>query len=757
MTTLQQLTEDSLAAYVSDQALGRGRALYQAGAVTERYLLDDDELDAGVRESNRYFNPHAYFDGNALVVGCECRAGGRTVCAHTVAMLLAWIHEPDSFKRDDEPDIDDLIDLALDDEFDLGLNVSNTPTPHAASAQTIDSKQELIPLLANLPLPQLRELAKRHQLAIGGNARDAFLAPLAQLLAQRETVEKIWASLSRPAQRLLGVLPLMRMNNLVFPQQAKQAFQMIDSKAAVNFDALITELVSTGLIFRPQPQFYSLSSLLAMQLPPDADFGPQPDDAARLKPQPIAPATLDFVSLVTRVALVINASPDRFVARPWPGSPQPIEQQIFGITGWPHYPAELDALKYDKQTMNQVYARSFGVPPAPSPVMAELRDELVTAVGAPPDQLDFALRLLIALGIVKAAPDQPLTVIEKVFHAWLAETPLTRALMAFNAFAYLNSWTELDRLSDLHHPAPHLRHTGNVGYGLTYNTMLNSMALARGYLLLMLRRVPPDRWIDLEAFVARARAFQLNPNVWPLQHGVYLDLNGRQPNMANAQDWQAAYGAFVEAVLTGPLLWQGAIEVAVRLDRVMAFRLTALGARLFGQALDYVPPESEAQRDQAATRFLPDGDLALPVEATSTDLLSLLSRICTLRSDPAGARLIYRLSPAGVSRVFEAGWDDAKLIGTLQKLIDQPLPRVWHESIAQWWSNFGTLHLYADVAVIELADDFALAELLAGTSLAKYLLYRFSPRLIAVRAEGVDELRAELIKKGYTPKTVDSD
>jgi hypothetical protein len=757
MTTLQQLTEESLSAYVSDQALARGRVLYQAGAVPERYLLDDDELDAGVREGNRYFNPHAYFDGNALVVGCECRAGGRTVCAHTVAMLLAWIHEPESFKPDDEPDVSDLIDLALDDEPDLGLTVSNAPTSHATSAQTIDPKQELIQLLANLPLPQLRELAKRHQLAISGNARDAFLAPLAQILAQRETVEKIWASLSRPAQKLLGALPLMRMNNLVFPQQAKQAFQMIDSKAAANFDALITELVSAGLIFRPQQQFYSLSSLLAMQLPPDIDFGPSPDDAARLKPQAMTPITLDFVSLVTRVALVINADPDRFVARPWPGSPQSIEQQIFGLAGWPHYPAELEALKYDKQTMNQVHARSFGVPPAPSPVLAELRDELVTTVGAPPDQLDFALRLLIALGIVKAAPDQPLTVIEKAFHAWLAEPPLTRALMVFNAFAYLNSWTELDRLSDLHHPAPHLRHTGNVGYGLTYNTMLNSMAVARGYLLLMLRRVPPDRWIDLEAFVARARAFHLNPNVWPLQHGVYLDLNGRQPNMANALDWQAAYGAFVEAVLTGPLVWQGAIEVAVRLDRVAAFRLTALGARLFGQNLNFVPPENKAQRDRAAMKFLPDGDLALPIEATSTDLLGLLSRVCTLRSDPAGARLIYRLSPAGVSRVFEAGGDDVALISTLQKLIDQPLLRAWQESITQWWSNFGTLHLYADVAVIELADDFALTELLAGTSLTKHLLYRFSPRLIAVRAEGVDELRDELIKKGYTPKTVNND
>jgi hypothetical protein len=189
---------------------------------------------------------------------------------------------------------------------------------------------------------------------------------------------------------------------------------------------------------------------------------------------------------------------------------------------------------------------------------------------------------------------------------------------------------------------------------------------------------------------------------------------------------------------------------------VTAFRLTEFGARLFGQNLDYVPPRSGDARGRSAVTFLPNGDLALHIEAASSDLVSLLTQVCEAHSDPA-AQLIYRLSPAGVSRLFESGWDDAKLIGTLQKSIGQPLPRAWHESIAQWWANYGMLHLYADVAVIELADDYALTELLAGTSLAKHLLYRFSPRLIAVRAEGVDELRNDLIRKGYTPKIMNND
>ncbi len=357
-----------------------------------------------------------------------------------------------------------------------------------------------------------------------------------------------------------------------------------------------------------------------MHLPPDADYGPQPDDVARLKPQTAAPAPLDFASLTMRLALVLKANPDRFTARQWPVS-HPIEQQFFGLAGWPHYPAELDALKYEKLASNQIYGKSFGVPPAPSPVIDEARDDLARAVGATPDRMDFALRLLIAIGLVKAAPQQPLSVIERAFNDWLTRPLLDRANRLFTAYANLNTWTELDRLSELHHPAPHLRHLSG-GYGQTYSGILTLMSTARGYLLLMLRRVPPDRWIDLEAFVERARAFHYNPSVWPLTYGAYLDLNGRPPNMANAQDWQATYGPFLETLLTGPLWWQGAVELATRLDRVVAFRLTDFGAHLLGQNPAYAPPHKAESRSQSAAAFLPNDELVLNLEAASTQLLS---------------------------------------------------------------------------------------------------------------------------------------
>ncbi|MBI5563323.1 MAG: helicase-associated domain-containing protein [Chloroflexi bacterium] len=733
MTTLDQLTEEIVARYALPQALTRGRALYKAGEVQERQVLDNGSLDALVWDGNRDYALQVKLEGNSLMVGCECKESRRAVCAHTVALLLAWVHQPASFERHGAPR----------SPAAVGLRSGTVVVP-------MDGQGEIAQMLGQLSVAQLRDLAKRHNLTLDGPTSDAFVQPLAQVLALRDTVARVWRTLSRPAQKLLGALPLLRVKNLVNPQQAKSAFQMLDSKAAANFDGLLRELSSAGLVFAGQQQFISVPALLGFNLPPDTDFAPSPDDYARLKPQIAAPAPLDFVSLATRLALVIKANPDRYTVRPRPDV-HPIEQQVYTLTGWPHYPAELEALKYDQQGVNQIYAKSFGVPPAPSPVIDEARADLADAVGVTPDRLDFALRLLIASGIIMAAPGQPLVIVEQPCNDWLAQPLLDRALTLFAAYANLNTWTELDRLSELHHPAPHVRHTGNVAYGQTYASTLGSLSVARGFLMLMLRRASPNRWIDLEAFVEHARAFHINLNVWPLVQGAYLDLNGRQPNIANAKDWQDVYGSFLETVLTGPLWWQGVVELATRFDRVTAFRLTEFGARLFGQNLDYAPPRSGDARGRSAVTFQPNGDLALNVETASTALLGLLTQVCEARSDPAG-QLIYRLSPAGVSRLFESGWDDAKLIGALQKSIGQSLPDSWRKSIEQWWANYGTLHLYADVAVIELADDYALTELLAGTSLAKHLLYRFSPRLIAVRPEGVDELRSDLIRKGYTPK-----
>jgi hypothetical protein len=81
-----------------------------------------------------------------------------------------------------------------------------------------------------------------------------------------------------------------------------------------------------------------------------------------------------------------------------------------------------------------------------------------------------------------------------------------------------------------------------------------------------------------------------------------------------------------------------------------------------------------------------------------------------------------------------------------------PAPAALAAQVRAWEARWGEVQIYRHLALVELADDYALDELLAGTSLSRHLLYRFSPRLIAVQPAGLDALRAELVAKGYTPR-----
>jgi hypothetical protein len=69
-----------------------------------------------------------------------------------------------------------------------------------------------------------------------------------------------------------------------------------------------------------------------------------------------------------------------------------------------------------------------------------------------------------------------------------------------------------------------------------------------------------------------------------------------------------------------------------------------------------------------------------------------------------------------------------------------------------WSHNYGKLHIYEDITLLELTDDYALQELMVSTSLREALVHQFSPRLVAVRLEAVDTLVQEMEKRGYTPR-----
>jgi hypothetical protein len=130
---LDHLTEADIQARCSETSFERGRGYYKGGAVRQQVRLDDG---FETRVSGTYtYRVTVREEPSGLVAFCTCPYDWGGDCKHIVATLLAWLHEPESFRapadlraalatRDKEELADILADICavyphLVDEFGL--------------------------------------------------------------------------------------------------------------------------------------------------------------------------------------------------------------------------------------------------------------------------------------------------------------------------------------------------------------------------------------------------------------------------------------------------------------------------------------------------------------------------------------------------------------------------------------------------------------------------------------------------------------
>lgn len=749
--TLGRLNDATIRSLVGADTFAQGLAAYQAGKVFERTQAPGESISAMVLHSNdRAYQATVFSENNGLYGECECGRTART-CLHVAALLIAWAREPGSFAEVDEHGFTDDLEEEYPTEHTLDA-VATAPvagTPLVAEPPPADTwedyaRREYARCLQWLTLPDLRALAQRRGVTLSGSRKAAIVETLAAALSRRGALAEMWPALSPHARVVLSTVALLRGQSGVYAQHLREAVRQLDPKAHGALNEALAELYQLGLCFSAPYGSIDCPGVLAGELPPDAGFLPP----ATIKPEAGKTSRpLAFALLVTRALLTLQAEGDW---RARPAQPvHPLARQFPMLQAWPYEPSEFDALARERNVAQRVYGARLSIPPAPPPLTDASRETLARSLGAPPEQVDFVVRLLVELGLIRLTPGEPPVVDSERAGGFLRRTPLARMGALCMAWTSMRRWTEFDLIPESR-GAPRLKRLGSPGGIATYPSLLETLSGARHYLLLLLRRTPSRQWTDFATLVSRAHALRLNPALWPLGPGCYADLDGRPADAGDAQQWRAVYGAFATAVLAGPLRWMGLFEVASGHEQPAAFRMTDLGAFLLGQGGD-ANALSGAAPAGPALAFTPEGDLRIDVEAASSELVALLAQLCSARGDPRGG-LLYRPTAAGAARAFEAGWDAPTLLAAFEHAAGTPPPAALATTLRAWGEHFGAVHLYRDVALLELADDYALGELLAGTSLAQHMLYRFNPRLIAVRPEGVESLREELVKKGYTPK-----
>ncbi len=702
--------------------------------------------------------------GDSILNTCTCAWGGN--CKHVYALLLKWLQAPAAFTGDQERP------LAVQP-------VEPPPTarpaqPPAWLAVPFAARQQehigqLERSLQHLRVQDLRAMARRRGWRLKGTDKAGIVGQVARAMARPQGAVQAAQALDEEQRRVLAALTLLgdaargeAAATLACAWGANGGLKQLSSHIAVLQDLglalplspreygplglVCPDAIARGLL----PVVHEVLEQASPGLGREAS-GPAGAELRLADPFPLVRAASQMVLLLERAPVGLR-----------PPMPRPLaERQFPGLRGWDYDPAEIRRA-LEAQRVRR-HADLIVRVPAPQPSLPDEAIERLAPVAGGAVRLEFTYALLVAAGIFQ--PGSPVTVWPEVKRQYLCRNELEQRAVLARAYFSLSQWSEVwSAWQDGDQEGLEIkRHAGYAYY--TQERLRSDLAARRQLVLRALACLPEGRWIAL------ADLFHLLRPAWPrfdelrqLQPGYYGPATGwflaRGTSDArfipnSDEDWDLAQGRFVRQVLAGPLHWLGLADLRLHDGELEAFRLQGL-ADLFWDRVEAPPAPPHAARasepspDVAAVTV--EGErIAVRPSAISAQAHGLLERIaCLAVASPE--RFEYQLDALTVYRAYETGLSLDEVLEEWQRLLPIAMPEQVRVQLAAWWAAYGRVRIYRGLTVIEFADDYALAEMKAVTSLARHIVAEVSPRLVIIEAQAADRLVAELERAGYTPR-----
>jgi hypothetical protein len=215
--------------------------------------------------------------------------------------------------------------------------------------------------------------------------------------------------------------------------------------------------------------------------------------------------------------------------------------------------------------------------------------------------------------------------------------------------------------------------------------------------------------------------------------GITLEESrGRPRTLTMGADWELVEGAFLRAVIRGPLSWLGLVRTGTTADGDEGFGLTRLGAlalELDGTAVQTDEDGGASHRDALVVQ--PNFDLVVYEPDERPQLLFQIDRFADRISVDRLA--VYHLTRESVCRGLQLGLSVDGIVELLAGAAREELPQNVVFTIRDWARQFERVSLQRHCWLLEAPDASTFAGWLEDPIVAAGIAHRLSPTLALVR------------------------
>ncbi|GAC1385380.1 MAG: hypothetical protein NVS4B7_14010 [Ktedonobacteraceae bacterium] len=264
---------------------------------------------------------------------------------------------------------------------------------------------------------------------------------------------------------------------------------------------------------------------------------------------------------------------------------------------------------------------------------------------------------------------------------------------------------------------------------------------------------PSATWLEVSAFIARTKLY--TPYLlFPRQYGPRAERYSMNSNpygwdfrlrhgwLTHREGWHLVEGGFIRAVVLGPLLWLGIVEVKPE-STPTAFCLASTASLVTSNTL-------LAVEDPPWGRLIVQPNFELVALAPVSEVLLVkLDRFAERLSLEHIAQ--YRLTKASITRAIQSGLHAEAIQQILVDAASGELPQNVRYSLGEWERQACRIEVWQAATLLEVNDTALLDTLFADEKTRPLLGRRLSPTLAEVASHQLPTIQAILWQRNYLP------